>query len=223
MTKEQMKEEIDALIAKGPRPVKPEYRYDSFGNGKPVCGKKKGHLPPMGWNSWNAFGTGNTEALTRAMCDDLLRLGLDKLGYRIVVLDDGCYLPERVDGKLTSNPETFPSGFMAMSDYVHERGLLYGMYNDIGSNLCSGAYVGTCGHEAVDAQSYADWKIDFIKVDNCYYLWDNATFSDGKNAKYVYAPNIQSVCVKGDGFETSSLEKPAAASWRAWPGYMIIK
>ena len=201
MTKEQMKEEIDALIAKGPRPVKPEYRYDSFGNGKPVCGKKKGHLPPMGWNSWNAFGTGNTEALTRAMCDDLLRLGLDKLGYRIVVLDDGCYLPERVDGKLTSNPETFPSGFMAMSDYVHERGLLYGMYNDIGSNLCSGAYVGTCGHEAVDAQSYADWKIDFIKVDNCYYLWDNATFSDGKNAKYVYAPNIQSVCVKGDGFE----------------------
>ena len=53
MTKEQMKEEIDAVIAKGPRPIKPEYRYDSFGNGKPVCGKKKGHLPPMGWNSWN--------------------------------------------------------------------------------------------------------------------------------------------------------------------------
>jgi alpha-galactosidase len=201
MTKEQMKQEIDAIIEKGPRPIKPEYRYDAFANGKPVCGKKKGHLPPMGWNSWNAFGTGNTEALTRAMCDALVRLGLDKLGYRIVVLDDGCYLPERVDGKLAPNPDTFPSGFNAMSDYVHERGLLYGMYNDIGSNLCSGAYVGTCGHEATDAQSYADWKIDFIKVDNCYYLWDNATFSDGRNAKYVYAPNIQSVCVKGDGFE----------------------
>lgn len=201
MDKEQMKREIDAIVAKGPRPIKPEYRYDAFANGKPVCGKKKGHLPPMGWNSWNAFGTGNTEALTRAMCDALVRLGLDKLGYRIVVLDDGCYLPERVDGKLAPNPDTFPSGFNAMSDYVHERGLLYGMYNDIGSNLCSGAYVGTCGHEATDAQSYADWKIDFIKVDNCYYLWDNATFSDGRNAKYVYAPNIKGVTVLRDGFE----------------------
>ena len=203
MDKEQMKREIDAIVAKGPRPIKPEYRYDAFENGKPVCGKKKGHLPPMGWNSWNAFGTGNTEALTREMCDALVRLGLDKLGYRIVVLDDGCYLPERVDGKLVPNPETFPSGFNAMSDYVHERGLLYGMYNDIGSNLCSGAYVGTCGHEATDAQSYADWKIDFIKVDNCYYLWDNATFSDGRNAKYVYAPNIKSVTVLRDGFAQS--------------------
>lgn len=201
MDKEQMKQEIDAIVAKGPRPIKPEYRYDAFGNGKPVCGKKKGHLPPMGWNSWNAFGTGNTEALTRAMCDALVRLGLDKFGYRIVVLDDGCYLPERVDGKLAPNPDTFPSGFNAMSDYVHERGLLFGMYNDIGSNLCSGAYVGTCGHEATDAQSYADWKIDFIKVDNCYYLWDNATFSDGRNAKYVYAPNIKGVTVLHDGFE----------------------
>lgn len=201
MDKEQMKREIDAIVAKGPRPIKPEYRYDAFANGKPVCGKKKEHLPPMGWNSWNAFGTGNTEALTRAMCDALVRLGLDKLGYRIVVLDDGCYLPERVDGKLAPNPDTFPSGFNAMSDYVHERGLLYGMYNDIGSNLCSGAYVGTCGHEATDAQSYADWKIDFIKVDNCYYLWDNATFSDGRNAKYVYAPNIKGVTVLRDGFE----------------------
>ena len=84
MDKEQMKQEIDAIVAKGPRPIKPEYRYDAFANGKPVCGKKKGHLPPMGWNSWNAFGTGNTEALTRAMCDALVRLGLDKLGYRIV-------------------------------------------------------------------------------------------------------------------------------------------
>jgi len=73
------------------------------------------------------------------------------------------------------------------------------MYNDIGTNLCAGAAVGTCGYEDVDAQSYIDWGVDFLKVDNCYYLWDNATFSDEKNAKYTYAPNIRSITVTGEG------------------------
>ena len=200
MTEEQMKQEIAELVKKGPRPIPPEYRFDAFDNGETVCGKKKGKLPPMGWNSWNAFGTNNNEALTREMADALVRLGLDKLGYRYVVLDDGCYENSRVDGRLAANAERFPSGFPAMAAYIHERGLKFGMYNDVGSNLCSGAYVGTCGHEDVDAKSYAEWDIDFLKVDNCYYLWDNATFSDGKNARYVYAPAIRSVRIAGEGF-----------------------
>lgn len=200
MTEEQMKQEIAELVKKGPRPIPPEYRFDAFDNGETVCGKKKGKLPPMGWNSWNAFGTNNNEALTREMADALVRLGLDKLGYRYVVLDDGCYENSRVDGRLAANAERFPSGFPAMAAYIHGRGLKFGMYNDVGSNLCSGAYVGTCGHEDVDAKSYAEWDIDFLKVDNCYYLWDNATFSDGKNARYVYAPTIRSVRIAGEGF-----------------------
>ena len=200
MTEEQMKQEIAELVKKGPRPIPPEYRFDAFDNGETVCGKKKGKLPPMGWNSWNAFGTNNNEALTREMADALVRLGLDKLGYRYVVLDDGCYENSRVDGRLAANAERFPSGFPAMASYIHGRGLKFGMYNDVGSNLCSGAYVGTCGHEDVDAKSYAEWDIDFLKVDNCYYLWDNATFSDGKNARYVYAPAIRSVRIAGEGF-----------------------
>lgn len=200
MTEEQMKQEIAELVKKGPRPIPPEYRFDAFDNGETVCGKKKGKLPPMGWNSWNAFGTNNNEALTREMADALVRLGLDKLGYRYVVLDDGCYENSRVDGRLAANAERFPSGFPAMAAYIHGRGLKFGMYNDVGSNLCSGAYVGTCGHETDDAKSYAEWDIDFLKVDNCYYLWDNATFSDGKNARYVYAPTIRSVRIAGEGF-----------------------
>ncbi|MCR5086163.1 MAG: alpha-galactosidase [Lachnospiraceae bacterium] len=195
-----MKQEIAELVKKGPRPIPPEYRFDAFDNGETVCGKKKGKLPPMGWNSWNAFGTNNNEALTREMADALVRLGLDKLGYRYVVLDDGCYENSRVDGRLAANAERFPSGFPAMASYIHGRGLKFGMYNDVGSNLCSGAYVGTCGHEDVDAKSYAEWDIDFLKVDNCYYLWDNATFSNGKNARYVYAPAIRSVRIAGEGF-----------------------
>ena len=180
----------------------PIYQYDLFEDGKVIHNKKKEKLPAMGWNSWNAFGSGNTENLTKAMADALVSLGLDKLGYRYVVLDDGCYKPERVDGKLSNEEKKFPSGFKALSDYVHGKGLKFGMYNDIGTNLCAGAAVGTCGHERVDAKTYVDWGVDFLKVDNCYYLWDNATFSDPANAKYVYAPNIKGIRIEGNGISS---------------------
>ncbi|MDD7333121.1 MAG: alpha-galactosidase [Lachnospiraceae bacterium] len=180
-----------------------EYRYDAFENGCVLLNKKKNHLPVMGWNSWNAFGSGNTERLTKDMADALVELGLAQLGYQYVVLDDGCYKSERVDGKLSNEAMKFPGGFKALADYVHAKGLKFGMYNDIGTNLCAGAAVGTCGHEMTDARSYMDWGVDFLKVDNCYYLWDNATFSDAANVKYVYTPNIRSVRIVGDAYDVS--------------------
>ncbi len=180
-----------------------EYRYDAFDNGCVLLNKKKNHLPVMGWNSWNAFGSGNTERLTKDMADALVELGLAQLGYQYVVLDDGCYKSERVDGKLSNEAMKFPGGFKALADYVHAKGLKFGMYNDIGTNLCAGAAVGTCGHEMTDARSYMDWGVDFLKVDNCYYLWDNATFSDAANVKYVYTPNIRSIRIVGDAYDGS--------------------
>ncbi len=170
-----------------------ESRFDAFDNKKILHGKKKNHLPAMGWNSWNAFGSNNTEALTKAMADKFIELELDKLGYEFIVLDDGCYKPERVDGKLSNEHVKFPNGFRALADYIHGKGLKFGMYNDIGTNLCAGALVGTCGFEEEDAKSYVEWDVDFLKVDNCYYLWDNATFSNPENARYTFAPNIKSV------------------------------
>ena len=180
-----------------------EYRYDAFENGCVLLNKKKNHLPVMGWNSWNAFGSGNTERLTKDMADALVELGLAQLGYQYVVWDDGCYKSERVDGKLSNEAMKFPGGFKALADYVHAKGLKFGMYNDIGTNLCAGAAVGTCGHEMTDARSYMDWGVDFLKVDNCYYLWDNATFSDAANVKYVYTPNIRSIRIVGDAYDVS--------------------
>lgn len=179
-----------------------DYTYPAFSNGEVLLNKKNGRLPAMGWNSWNAFGSGNNEQLTKAMADQMLELGLDDLGYEYLVLDDGCYLSNRVNGKLSNN-EKFPSGFKALSDYAHDRGLKFGMYNDIGTNLCAGSAVGTCGYEDIDAQTYLDWGVDFLKVDNCYYLWDNATFSSGSNTKYTYAPNIRSITVSGEGLNTT--------------------
>ncbi len=177
-----------------------KYRFDSFTNGQVLPGNVKGRLPAMGWNSWNAFGSGNTEALTKIMADKIIELGLDKLGYQYLVLDDGCYKSEREDGKLANEPVKFPNGFRALSDYVHARGLKFGMYNDIGTNLCAGAAVGTCGFEKTDAKSYIDWGVDFLKIDNCYYLWDNATFSNPENAKYVFAPNLTEIQLKKGEF-----------------------
>lgn len=177
-----------------PTPLKSDaFRFDAFKNGKVLYNKKKNRLPAMGWNSWNAFGSGNTEALTKAMADKIVELGLNKLGYSYCVLDDGCYKPEREDGKLVNEPKKFPSGFRALADYIHAKGLKFGMYNDIGTNLCAGAAVGTYMHEAVDAKSYIDWGVDFIKVDNCYYMFDNATFSNPENARFTYAPNIKGI------------------------------
>ena len=177
----------------------PEYMFPAFSNGKVLLNKKKDRLPAMGWNSWNAFGSQNNEELTKAMADAIINLGLAELGYSYIVLDDGCYQSYRINGKLTNDPEKFPSGFKALSDYIHNKGLKFGMYNDIGTNLCAGAAVGTCGYEDIDAQTYIDWGVDYIKVDNCYYLWDNATFSDERRAKYTYAPNIRSITVRGHG------------------------
>ncbi len=188
---------------KPPRLPGKEYYYDSFSNNQVLLGKKKGHLPAMGWNSWNAFGSGNTAELTKIMADKLVELGLDTLGYKYVVLDDGCYKSERVDGELSNETKKFPKGFKELSDYIHAKGLKFGMYNDIGTNLCAGAAVGTYAHEDIDAKSYVEWGVDFLKVDNCYYLWDNATYSAPTNAKYVYAPKIKGIRIVGEDYEQS--------------------
>ena len=180
----------------GPAPINDRrLRFDSFAEDNLFT--KKPRLPAMGWNSWNAFGSGNTEELTKAMVLKLKELELDKLGFKYVVLDDGCYHPERVNGHLQADNIKFPSGFKAMADFVHENGLKFGMYNDIGTRLCSGAEVGIYGFEKTDCEDYIKWDIDFIKVDNCYYMWDNATFADPENAKYSYAPNIKRIEVYG--------------------------
>ena len=109
-------EEVKALIEKGPGELTdPAWRFDAFTNQEVLYQKKKGHLPAMGWNSWNAFGSGNTEALTLAMAEKLKELGLDKLGYRYVVLDDGCYQTYRKDGRILNEETKFHSGFRALA------------------------------------------------------------------------------------------------------------
>ncbi len=187
------------MITSGPSNIDDKrLRFDSFkDSSNSLFPSKKQRLPAMGWNSWNAFGSGNTEELTKAMAAKIKELELDKLGYEYLVLDDGCYRPERVNGRLQADDVKFPSGFKALADHIHAMDLKFGMYNDIGTRLCSGAEVGIYGYEKGDCEDYIKWDIDFIKVDNCYYMWDNATFADPTNAKYSYAPNIKEIMIDG--------------------------
>jgi len=94
-------------------------------------------------------------------------LGLDKLGYTYVNVDD-CWLTENrtADGHLQADPETFPSGIKNLSDYVHSKGLLFGIYNSAGTKTCAGR-AGSLFHEEIDAQDWADWGVDYLKYDNC--------------------------------------------------------
>ncbi len=181
-----------------------DYMFPSFSNGETLLDKQQGRLPAMGWNSWNPFGTGNTEELTRAQADKIVELGLDKLGYQYVVLDVGCYSDNRdSDGYLTNNQQKFQSGIQAMSDYLHDKGLKFGMYNDIGIYHCASRIIGTAGYEDLDAEKYVEWGVDYLKVDNCEYLWDNATGTGEAATKYTYAPAIRSITVSGNELQTT--------------------
>lgn len=93
--------------------------------------------PPMGWNSYNIYSCSPNETVIHSNADALISLGLADLGYRYVTTDCGWTLPERAaNGELTWNEERFPSGFPALGEYIHDLGLLFGVYSDSGIKMC---------------------------------------------------------------------------------------
>lgn len=124
--------------------------------------------PPMGWNSWNTFGTNISEELIMGVADAMVERGLKDAGYEYVVIDDCWSLMERDDeGKLVADPAKFPHGMKYLADYIHSKGLKFGMYSCAGTKTCAG-YPSSFDHEFVDAQTFADWGVDFLKYDFCY-------------------------------------------------------
>jgi alpha-galactosidase len=123
--------------------------------------------PPMGWNSWNTFGPDINEALLRDTMDVFVNAGLRDAGYEYVVIDDLWQADERVDGRLTWDAAKFPHGIKALSDYAHSKGLKFGIYSCAGTHTC-GNKPASYGHEEVDAQTFAEWGVDFLKYDFCH-------------------------------------------------------
>ncbi len=125
--------------------------------------------PPMGWNTWNTFGSEISESLVREVVDKFVELGLNKAGYEYIVIDDCWSELERdpVTHKLVASKEKFPSGMKALSDYVHSKGLKFGMYSCDGVRTCAN-YPGSFDHEYLDAATFAEFGCDFLKYDNCF-------------------------------------------------------
>lgn len=128
-----------------------------------------GLTPPMGYNTWNDLGCkGMNEDNVKAVADAMVNGGLQTAGYEYLNLDD-CWMDSSRDanGRLQGDLKTFPSGMKDLGDYIHAKGLKFGIYGDRGSKTCQGL-PGNLGTEQLDAQTYADWGVDYLKEDNCH-------------------------------------------------------
>lgn len=127
-----------------------------------------GFLPPLGWNSWNTFTWDINEELIKQVTDVFVEQGYKDAGYEYIVIDDCWSLRERDEqGRLVPDPAKFPSGMKALADYIHSKGLKFGMYSCAGTHTCAG-YPGSFEHEFQDAKQFAEWEVDYLKYDYCF-------------------------------------------------------
>jgi alpha-galactosidase len=155
--------------------------------------------PPMGWNSWNRFACNVTEDLVKSAADALVASGMKDAGYEYVVIDD-CWQVSRDDaGNIVADAKNFPSGIKALADYVHSKGLKFGIYSDAGTMTCA-KRPGSRGHEFQDALQYAAWGVDYLKYDWCNTGTENAqaAYSTMRDAlKAAGRPIVFSLCEWG--------------------------
>lgn len=148
--------------------------------------------PPMGWNSWNTFGADITEKLIFEIADTMAEQGYKDAGYEYLVIDDCWALKERDrKGNLVPDPEKFPHGMKAVADYVHSKGLKFGMYSCSGIMTCAG-YPSSYDHEFQDAKLFAEWGVDFLKYDFCNFP---------ENADCINRYHTMSMALKASGRE----------------------
>ena len=122
--------------------------------------------PPMGWNNWYAFGCAVNEQIIRETAAAMAANGMKSAGYTYVNIDDCWQVGRDSSGTIAADPVKFPSGIRALADYVHGLGLKLGIYTDAGTATCAGR-PGSLGYEDKDMLTYAQWRVDFVKVDWC--------------------------------------------------------
>ncbi|KAG8227457.1 hypothetical protein J437_LFUL015843 [Ladona fulva] len=134
--------------------------------------------PPMGWMSWQRFRCVTdcvnypddciSDKLFRTMADHMVSEGYADVGYEYLIIDD-CWLERNRDanGKLQPDGSRFPHGILDLSNYIHSKGLKFGLYEDYGNYTCAG-YPGVLGHLEEDAKTFAEWEVDYVKLDGCY-------------------------------------------------------
>jgi alpha-galactosidase len=130
-------------------------------------------LPPLGWNSWNTFYCNINETMIKQTADAMVSSGLAAVGYQYVVVDD-CWMQDTRDGSGNLRPRTdrFPSGMKALGDYIHGKGLKFGLYHAPREKTCNQHFnnlpgTSSNGYETKDATLFASWGVDYVKHDWC--------------------------------------------------------
>eukprot|EP00892_Ulva_mutabilis_P006961 jgi/Ulvmu1/4637/UM002_0368.1 len=122
--------------------------------------------PAMGYNTWNSFGCEVDERKIKELVNHHVDLGLKDAGYTYFTVDDCWASVARKNGNLQADPRQFPSGMKALGEFIHSKGLKFGIYADAGLFTCAGR-AGSMGYEMEDAKIFAEWGVDYLKYDNC--------------------------------------------------------
>jgi alpha-galactosidase len=191
-----------------------------------------GRTPPMGWSTWctdnfiiPCYDDFCNEKEIKSVADAMATNGLRDLGYKYVLLDDCWAGPRDKNGNVTADPTRFPSGMKALADYVHSRGLLLGLYTDVGETTCRGGRPGSWPHYQQDAWTYAHWGIDYVKMDWCHHPWNytaEALYGMMRDAlNKTGRPMFFSVCEWGL-YEPWTWGMKTANSWRVGPDHLPL-
>ncbi|MBQ8575025.1 MAG: glycoside hydrolase family 27 protein [Clostridia bacterium] len=175
--------------------------------------------PPMGWNSWNTFGEDINEKVVMETADFIVESGLKDCGYEYVIIDDCWSLRERNEkGEIVPDPEKFPHGMKYVSDYVHSKGLKFGMYSCAGTLTCA-RYPGSFDHEFTDARCFAEWGVDYLKYDFCFH--PHSTFGHFLYKRMSLAlancgrDIVFAACSWGDENTKTWIKETGAHTWRS--------
>jgi alpha-galactosidase len=155
--------------------------------------------PPMGWNSWNHFHCDVNEDVIKEIADAMVSSGMKEAGYQYIVIDDCWQVGRDKEGYIIPDPERFPSGMKALGDYIHSKGLKFGIYSDAGILTCK-KRPGSRGYEFQDARTYASWGVDYLKYDWCNHGTQDAkaSYSIMRDALYAAGrPIVFSICEWG--------------------------
>lgn len=155
--------------------------------------------PPMGWNSWNKYACDVSEKLIMNMADAMVSGGMKDAGYEYIVIDDCWQVGRDKNGEIIVDKDRFPHGMKYLADYIHSKGLKFGIYSCAGTKTCQGRPGGR-GHEYQDARTYASWGVDYLKYDWCNTGTQDAkaSYSTMRDALYAAGrPIVFSICEWG--------------------------
>jgi len=165
--------------------------------------------PPMGWNSWNKFACNVSEKLIKETADALVETGMKDAGYEYIVIDDCWQVSRDATGNIVPDADRFPSGMKALADYVHSKGLKFGLYSDAGTATCQ-KRPGSKGFEEKDARQYAAWSVDYLKYDWC--------STEGQDAREAYSRMSRALQSAGRPIVFSICEWGNSQPWLWAPG-----